>query len=83
MPALDKRSGSFRLQNRVPRFNSGRGLQALSKTYAGLPDHVDPNDWELMTLSATSPELALLDDVAEDIEDHGFSYFKLVPPDTA
>ncbi len=51
---------------------------------AGLPGHVDPRDWDLMILSVRSPELALLEDVAEDIADHGFSYFKLVdPPDAA
>ncbi|MEW6438808.1 MAG: hypothetical protein AB1508_16745 [Pseudomonadota bacterium] len=43
---------------------------------AGLPGHVDPNDWELMTLSPTARERFV--DVDEDIEDHDFCYFKLV-----
>ena len=51
---------------------------------AGLPDLVDPIDWEPMTVSATSREVFV--DVAEDISDRGFCYFKLVdyqPPDAA
>ena len=49
---------------------------------AGLPDHIDPQDWELMKVSTTSPEVFV--DVDEDIAERGFSYFKLVewnPPD--
>jgi hypothetical protein len=47
----------------------------------GLPAHVDPNDWELMTLSETSPE-PLEAYVGEAIAEDGFYYFKLVdsPP---
>lgn len=44
---------------------------------AGLPDHVDRHDWELMTVSATSPEL-FVNYLEEDIAERGFSYFKLV-----
>jgi hypothetical protein len=41
---------------------------------AGLPGHVDPNDWDLIS----SPKLEIHVDVDEDIEARGFSYFKLV-----
>jgi hypothetical protein len=47
---------------------------------AGLPNHVDPNDWEL--IPSASPEIHAVD--AADIEERGFFYFKLVeqrPPD--
>jgi hypothetical protein len=44
---------------------------------AGLPDHVDPSHWELMKVTAESPEPHAAD-LAEDIEARGFSYFKLV-----
>lgn len=44
---------------------------------AGLPGHVNPDDWELMTgLTERSPELHV--DIEEDIAERGFSYFKLV-----
>jgi hypothetical protein len=44
---------------------------------AGLPSHVDPDDWELITgISVRSPEAYV--DVKEDIADRGFSYFKIV-----
>ena len=49
---------------------------------AGLLSHVDPNDWELIPSAA--PEIHV--DVADDIEERGFAYFKLVvwrPPDGA
>jgi hypothetical protein len=47
-----------------------------TRSGAGLPGHVDPNDWELMQVSERSPELYA--DVDEDVADHGFCYFKLV-----
>ncbi len=49
---------------------------------AGLPAHVDPKDWEPMTVSETSPEL-FVDYIPEDVAARGFCYFKLVDPRTA
>jgi hypothetical protein len=51
---------------------------------AGLPDHVDPSDWEPMLAEAGIYDDD--EDMAADIEVRGFSYFKLVewrPPDDA
>jgi hypothetical protein len=45
---------------------------------SGLPSHVDAADWVLMTnLTESSPE-QWVDDLKEDIDARGFSYFKLV-----
>jgi len=41
---------------------------------AGLPGHVDANDWELMP-SGTSQ---IIEDAADDIEARGFCFFQLV-----
>lgn len=43
-----------------------------------LPAHVDPSDWALMTnLTERSPE-HFVDGLEEDLDQRGFSYFKLV-----
>lgn len=41
-----------------------------------LPDHVEPKDWVLMEQGTA--EIAVEDDVEEDIEARGFSFYKLV-----
>jgi hypothetical protein len=41
---------------------------------AGLPRHVDPDEWELMPAGTSQ----ITDDAEEDIEARGFCYFKLV-----
>jgi hypothetical protein len=44
---------------------------------ADLPNHVDADDWELITgITVRSPEAYV--DVKKDIAKRGFSYFKLV-----
>lgn len=44
---------------------------------AGLSDHVETDDWKLMTgLTNKSPELHAVDEA--DIAERGFCYFKLV-----
>ncbi len=45
----------------------------------GLPGHVDPKDWKPMTVDKNELT-ALEDDILADIEDHGFSFYKMVPP---
>jgi hypothetical protein len=42
---------------------------------AGLPTHLNPNDWELMPPGSSS----VIDDAEADIEARGFCYFRLVP----
>jgi hypothetical protein len=51
------------------------GMAALHG--AGLPDNVNPEDW---MLGGQDPieVTALAEDIAEDIEDRGFSFYKLV-----
>lgn len=41
---------------------------------AGLPEHADPKDWEM--LASENPQVT--EDGASDIAARGFSYFKLV-----
>ena len=41
---------------------------------AGLPDHVDPKEWELMA-PGSSP---IIEDAAQDIAARGFCFFRLV-----
>jgi hypothetical protein len=55
------------------------GERMATDSSVGLPAHVDPNDWELMAVSTTSPEL-FVHDLDEDIAEWGFCYFKLVDP---
>ncbi|MGI8894368.1 MAG: hypothetical protein ACR2HE_01715, partial [Casimicrobiaceae bacterium] len=51
-------------------------LRMAVRYRAGLPPHVDPNDWIIMF--ATTTEEAMLTDVAADIAKRGFSFFRLV-----
>jgi hypothetical protein len=45
----------------------------------GLPNHVDPNDWTPMTIDGIELS-AMEEDILADIDDHGFSFYQLVPP---
>lgn len=54
-------------------------LRMVVEAGIGLPGHVDPKDWKPMSVDPV--ELAALEeDIAADIEDHGFSFLQLVPP---
>ena len=54
-------------------------LRMAVKAGTGLPGHVDPEDWKSMTVDDI--ELAAWgDEILADIKDHGFSFYKLVPP---
>jgi len=61
------------------RSKTAPGERMATDVGVGLPAHVDPNDWELMTVSETSPEL-FVQDLDEAIAEDGFYYFKLVDP---
>jgi hypothetical protein len=50
------------------------GLRMATRPGAGLPNQVEPEDWELMP-AGTSP---LIDDIDVDIADRGFCFFRLV-----
>jgi hypothetical protein len=47
-------------------------LRMATRPGSGLPNHVEPEDWELMP-AGTSP---LIDDIDVDIADRGFLFFQ-------
>jgi hypothetical protein len=55
------------------------GERMATELGAGLPAHVNPKEWEPMTVSETSPELFVYE-IPEEIAAQGFSHFKLVDP---
>jgi hypothetical protein len=50
------------------------GLRMATRPGAGLPNHVEPEDWELMPAGTSQ----LIDDIDVDIADRGFCFFRLV-----
>ena len=49
-------------------------LRMATRPGAGLPNHVEPEDWELMPAGTSQ----LTDDIDVDIADRGFCFFRLV-----
>ena len=53
---------------------SDSSLRMATRPGAGLPHHVEPEDWELMPAGASQ----LIDDIDVGIADRGFCFFRLV-----
>ena len=49
-------------------------LRMATMRGAGLPEHVDPNDWVLMPTGSSQ----IIEDADQDISARGFCFFKLV-----
>ena len=58
----------------VYRATIDSGLRMATRPGAGLPNHVEPEDWELMPAGTSK----LIDDIDVDIADRGFCFFRLV-----
>jgi hypothetical protein len=58
----------------VYRGTTDNSLRMATRPGAGLPNHVDAEDWVLMPAGTSQ----LIDDIDIDIADRGFCFFKLV-----
>jgi hypothetical protein len=61
----------------IYRGKKDTSLRMATLLGAGLPNHVDAKDWKLVA-SDPIEVAALSEDIAEDIEARGFSFYKLV-----
>jgi hypothetical protein len=62
----------------IYRNKNESSLRVATRPSAGLPSHFKAEEWELLPAGSLESLKVDFEAAAEDIEDHGFYYFRLV-----